>query len=332
MTISNKSIGCKAKVYIAAEIHGVKNNSKIKYELLCNLNCYSGVTFFFVEMGCYEAEGLNQFLITGDVNILKKTIDNRESCYANMNEELKFWSELYKFNLLLPQDRKIKIVGIDCNGRFCDLILFARYLNRTAKIQNHLKKSIEKDLFMLEAGLKHGECFTKLIILTESIINKIEHLDTITIEKFKVVLEEIYTKLHRLSNPDCEKMVREEYMAKRLITEMQKNPQACFFGQLGYAHVYKINKDLIPLAEHIEQILKKSELVVKIMYIYKDTVYQKKVENAWIQCGLNMLDLDNNITRQLLENGEFPLVLLENKKEVETHILKASNKGFYIVI
>ena len=332
MIIKDKSITYKGKVYIAAEIHGVKNNSKIKYELLCNLNRYAGVTFFLVEVGCYEAEGLNQFMATGDIDTLKRTIENRESCYANTKEELEFWVKLYSFNLLLPQDRKIKVVGIDCNGRFCDLILYAKYLNKTANIKKRLRKSIEKELFKREIGLKQRECTTTLIFVVKSIIKKLDYLDSIIIEKFKIVLEEIYIKLCRLSNPTCEKMIREEYMVRRLATEMQNNPQAYFYGQLGYAHVYKINAHLIPLADYIEQMLKESELLVKIMYIYKDTIYQKKWENTWMKCELNMFDVENSVTKRLMENGDFPLALLENKEDVETCVLKANNKGFYIVI
>lgn len=332
MIINDKSIQYTAKMYLAAEIHGVKNNSQIKYDLLCSLNQYAGVTFFLVEMGCYEAEGLNYFLMTGDINILKRTIKNREPCYANTNEELGFWIKLCKFNLLLPQDKKIKVIGIDCNGRFRDLVFYAKYINKSIKIKSSLKKSIEGELFKLETGLKQGECTDTLIFIVKDIIKKIEYLDPIIIEKLKMILEEIYIKLYRLSNPVLAKMKREEYMVRRLSNELQKNPHANFFGQLGYAHVYKINEHTIPVADHIIKRLTDPELLTKIMFIYKDTVYQKKEKNTWMQYELDMFDIENTVTKQLLKNSDFPLILLENKENVNRYTLYENNTGFYIII
>ena len=157
-------------------------------------------------------------------------------------------------------------------------------------------------------------------------------MDSIIIEKLNIILEEICAKLLRLRNPADEKEIREEYMIKRVSAVMKKNQKARFFGQFGYAHVYKLDEYITPFSDCIGRMIIGSNCLIKIMFIYKDAVYQKKEKNKWTKCRLNMFDIKNSVTKQLMENGDFPLNLLENNEYVERYVLKAYNKGFYIVM
>lgn len=100
------------EIIFTGEGHGVKQNTDIKFKFLNYLIDNWDLKYYVTEMGHSEAMMLNEYLATGDEEILKETFQDWRSAGAIV-EEFDAYKKLYEKNKSLPEDRKITILGID---------------------------------------------------------------------------------------------------------------------------------------------------------------------------------------------------------------------------
>lgn len=321
----NKNKVENIRVYLAAEVHGVVKNTRIKFDMLRYLNQEADVGCLLIELGCYEADAINSYLECGKKSILQ-TVVNREKCYANTEMEIKFYEKLYQFNKTLPSVKKIRVCGIDCNSKFRDLIYYMEYLIMKSCVNINLKHSMLTILNKIKNMLREKEnihIILKSIDKLELVLKSTDFEETTRVIR---VLSEVKTKLLRRLHPKEERKIREEYMAKRILDEVNTNIHLKCFGQLGYSHIFPLIKDLIPLS----QIIKRETYVIKIMFIYNGCKYIKMEDNVWEEYIIDMYTPYNSVTKKLMENNLFPIKL--EKEKVIKNILREMPEGFYIVL
>ncbi|MCP9752712.1 hypothetical protein [Ferruginibacter sp. HRS2-29] len=94
--------------FFLGESHTSQFEPAFKYNFIRQLNSSYGVKDVFMEIGYSAAYFFNLFLKTGDSTILT------ENHFPYLGGEYKyFWTQLYAYNKLLPQNSKIIIHGID---------------------------------------------------------------------------------------------------------------------------------------------------------------------------------------------------------------------------
>lgn len=106
------------QVFFLGEIHGIENNEKIDFELLKYLQKKVGIKYYLGEMGYSSAYFINQYLTTGNEKYLNSLFDEFAGTVGWTKEGYNFWQSLYEYNKQLPNDKKIKVVGIDLEHQY----------------------------------------------------------------------------------------------------------------------------------------------------------------------------------------------------------------------
>jgi hypothetical protein len=101
------------EIFLSGESHSVKINTSLELEFLKYFSQKAGVKYYLIEYGNSLAMIYNKYLQTGDDSYLKIAFDSLEGSLTWTKEEYEKWKNIYKYNLALPQDKKIMIIGVD---------------------------------------------------------------------------------------------------------------------------------------------------------------------------------------------------------------------------
>ncbi|MDF2700291.1 MAG: hypothetical protein K0Q49_1849 [Haloplasmataceae bacterium] len=136
--------------FIASEIHGIKANYKIEYNLFTYLNKNADVHFLLLEISFSSGFLLNEYVQTGNEELLDIVFSFYKGTPFWSLEEYQFFKELYEYNKTLPT--KITLIGIDIEHSI-DSYQYLFNLNiLELDLLNHLKVNKEnRDLLYNDA-------------------------------------------------------------------------------------------------------------------------------------------------------------------------------------
>lgn len=120
-------------VFLAGEIHGIKENYTLRLNLLKFLNENADVRYYLAEMGYSSSFYINKYLATGNEKYLFLVTNSIAGSYDYSVEDVEFWRNLYKHNNNLPEKEKIKVIGLDLEHQFWISLL---HLNTILKNKN----------------------------------------------------------------------------------------------------------------------------------------------------------------------------------------------------
>lgn len=104
-------------VILTGEVHTQAVNYQLKLKFLKYLSKQYNVKYYLMEGAYSTGQLLNLYLKRGDINILKSYMNLiRQSVFMYTNEEYNFWINLYNYNKILPENKKIRVIGIDCES------------------------------------------------------------------------------------------------------------------------------------------------------------------------------------------------------------------------
>lgn len=103
----------KNDVILCGEAHAVKYNYKLQLQLLEYFNKKHNVKYLLAEMPYSTSCYINNYLKTGNDENLKIIIHNLQNTFSYSNDFYDFWIKLRAYNLSLPKNRRIKVVGVD---------------------------------------------------------------------------------------------------------------------------------------------------------------------------------------------------------------------------
>ncbi|EQB89758.1 hypothetical protein M918_19110 [Clostridium sp. BL8] len=100
------------EIIFTGEGHGVKQNTDIQFKFLNYLIDNWDLRYYVIETGYSEAMMLNEYLATGNEEILKETFQEW-SAFRATKEDFSMIKKLYEKNKNLPEGKKVTILGID---------------------------------------------------------------------------------------------------------------------------------------------------------------------------------------------------------------------------
>lgn len=124
------------RAFITSEIHGIKANLSFKYAFFKFLHENADVDVLILEISISSGYMLNEYLKTGDINILDNIFSLYKGSTFYTKEEYNFFIKLYDYNKSLSDNNKIKIVGIDIEHSYNGVLYYLSYLNEKKKLIN----------------------------------------------------------------------------------------------------------------------------------------------------------------------------------------------------
>jgi hypothetical protein len=217
------------RLIMVGEVHGFEEPQKFDYELFTHLHTYHNVKQYYAELDYVQALLLNQYLESGDENLLKDVLRKWVVVQGRNNKD---YNDKYRkfhqyYNQLSNQD-KFKFIGVD---KLQDVQLTLNYLNSlNESTQVEINETLDLD----------------------AILNQIGQLDSI----YSNSPDTLFTLTHIKNNLKhyAEKKNREEVMFENFYTLYKQTDDGISraYGYFGLFHVfqYQVNGKQ-PLASQI---------------------------------------------------------------------------------
>jgi hypothetical protein len=141
LEIFNDSIKDK-KIIMTNQEGGIKENSQIQYKFITYLMDEWKLKYFLIDAGYSQSAIINEYLQTGDENLLESYYDLIGDSMVDMLKRL------YLKNSQLPDNKKLNIIGIGINESFQSIDLYfkmiiSRNLDLTDKQIENINKFLE---------------------------------------------------------------------------------------------------------------------------------------------------------------------------------------------
>jgi hypothetical protein len=217
------------RLILVGEIHGLEEPQKFDYELFTRLHTNHNVKQYYAELDYVQALTLNQYLESGDENLLKDALKRWAVVQGRNNKGYNDkYRKFHQYYQKLSEHEKFKFVGID---KLQDVKLTLNYLNTlNESIAVEIKETIDLD----------------------TILNQISQLDSIYSNSQDTLFNLMHIKnnlKHYVENTNREKVMFDNFytLYKKLNDGSSKA-----YGYFGLYHVfqYQVNGNQ-PLASQI---------------------------------------------------------------------------------
>jgi hypothetical protein len=291
LELLNEDIG-KHSVFLLGEAHAVHLNFPIQTKLLHYLNQEAGVTYYLAELPYTFGVLFNDYLRTGDTEVLDYVMKESIGTAGGIKEQYDFVVNIYEYNKQQPEDKQIQFLAIDSdinmNIGFTTLQRFLKDKNIPADLTDQLTQIntlIQPNIFFPEQA-------------TPEIRNYLDQLSTDLLSRknlYEKVLESDYEEFafivknmiqgtelidaNNRSNAEFN-VIREGVFKENFSHLVKKLPTvAKFFGLWGREHIYLSELTAQGYSEQIphlgqilnEQIDATKGKVLSIAYAYKNS-------------------------------------------------------------
>ncbi len=101
------------ELFVTAEVHGLAVNQQLEFEFLKYFQENAGIKYYLQELPYSTSMLLNNYLASGDEEILKKVYSPLKGTYEWTQEKYDHWQKVYEYNRTLPPEQKIIVLGFD---------------------------------------------------------------------------------------------------------------------------------------------------------------------------------------------------------------------------
>lgn len=138
------------QAFVMSELHGFKENSNIRYHFLTYLNSSKNVNVYLGEISFSSGYLLNEYIHTGNEELLSKVFSFYEGSTFYTLEEYQFYQKLYIYNKNKSKEEKIKIYGIDIEHSLESTLYFYNYYTNSSvdKVEEILKLSFSDPILI----------------------------------------------------------------------------------------------------------------------------------------------------------------------------------------
>lgn len=160
------------KIIITSEEFGIKESTKIQHKFISYLMDKWQLKYYLTYISYAEAAIINEYLQTGDENILK-AYENSKGGYIFSSElSQDMLRKIYKKNSKLPDEKKLKVIGIGMNETFEFIDLYFKMIidknskltqNQIDNINNFLNNLQNKDIMTTISSQNDVEARNKII-------------------------------------------------------------------------------------------------------------------------------------------------------------------------
>lgn len=134
----------KYKAYLIGENHATQKNTDVELFWLKLLNKTQKVNYIFYEFGYADAQLVNLYLKSGNEFYINKIFENLASSFADSDDVLVFFREVYKYNKTLPDEQQLRFVGVDVQHQFQTALYYLNVLLPDNLPPISIKKQIER--------------------------------------------------------------------------------------------------------------------------------------------------------------------------------------------
>ena len=231
----------KYPIILIGENHGIAKTFEIELFWIKYLNQNANVRDILLEEGYCDAQLVNRYLETGDMTIIEKMMDNLKGTFAHSKEQYEFYKALYEYNKTLPQDKKLKVYGVDIQHQVTTGLSYMSSLLPDQEEPKEIKEMIGLFREYVNGKLKSAENITAVRKDFEAIQKDMEvqkadyeaYLGT-NLEDFKASLNAIMQKV------TCEEGIanREQKMMENFEMQYNKIGERKCLGIFGGDHTY----------------------------------------------------------------------------------------------
>lgn len=225
------------KVILIGEHHGTLMNKTIYLNIFKSLRKIKKVDNLFMEIGFAQSELLNEYLRTGNEEILNLIMNQSKGSFSFTVESKTFYQELKKYYDDLPSDQKFKVIGADVEHQPALALAYVHTISKTGQ------DPIMKEISNLRTYNNNSKIDRESV---KSILTKIETnwSEAFKNENFGL----IFTLRNMINASDFyisgKQQIREEAIIENAFQLIKRDNNASYFGQWGALHVLKRNKVL----------------------------------------------------------------------------------------
>ena len=224
-------------IYLIGENHAIAKNFEIQLFFIKYLSQNQNVKYILWENGYCDAQLLNKYLESGDENILKNLMQNLKGTFACSKEMDAFYKAVYDYNKALPQDKKLKFIGVDIQHQTNTGTDYLISLLPQKEVPVSIKKNIDVLKLAKEKNAYKIETFEAL--LKDFEVNKTAYQEYLgqDYEHFKFGLTNIIQRFEcKKGSEDDFMRLREKMMIENFVNQYSKLNNAKCLGIFGGAH------------------------------------------------------------------------------------------------
>lgn len=215
------------EIFFAGENHGSVKSMEMNMYLLKYFVEKGNIKYILYEGGYCTGELLNNYLETGDENILTFIQDAFSGTSVYTMEHYNLLKDIYNYNLTLSEDKKLKFVGVDIEHQPNVAIRYIRSLIPDKEIND---EEVREFIDILKSIPKQN--YNNILVDAIEIMNKNqEAIRAYFGEKFF----NISLAIRNLSISNSQQ-VREKYIISNFIEQYEYLPKGKWFGQFGGFH------------------------------------------------------------------------------------------------
>lgn len=237
------------KIFLTAEVHGVKANSQLKIKFIKYFKEKTNFKYLLSETSYSISYFLNKFLETGDRSILDMLFQAQNGTYADSEDNYDGWISLYEFNNTLKEADRIRVIGVDIEHQGIVSYRYMASILANKEVPDDLKDSIQ----MINETLDIlNSTFTKDYLASKTSMKLLDDIDAKR-ELYQEYLgdELIFFELvnrnvvgakeaykHRGSKTDWNN-TRDEIIYNNFVVIDEVLEDGKYFGQWGLNHVFQ---------------------------------------------------------------------------------------------
>lgn len=215
------------EIFFAGENHGSVKSMEMNMYLLKYFVEKGNIKYILYEGGYCTGELLNNYLETGDENILTFIQDAFSGTSVYTMEHYNLLKHIYNYNLTLSEDKKLKFVGVDIEHQPNVAIRYIRSLIPDKEIND---EEVREFIDILKSIPKQN--YNSILVDAIEIMNKNQEAIRVYFgEKFF----NISLAIRNLSISNSQQ-VREKYIISNFIEQYEYLPKGKWFGQFGGFH------------------------------------------------------------------------------------------------
>lgn len=300
------------KVILAGEGHAIAKNYPVKLALLKYLNKKYKVKALLSELSYSDSCYINEYLQSGDESKLKTIYNNFQGTFAWNKTEYNSWIELRKYNLTIPKNQRIKVIGIDIEHQLPNAY---DYLNSIlpnnpppAEIQSTIAQLTDKNKLQTDKSFRESTAINLANDMKSKPSIYKSYLGNHYFD-FSIVVDNMINSINAYSNEgENFDKVREPAIYNNFKRIYAHFPAEKYFGEFGMDHVYQ-KRNTMYLKDFSMYLKDKNSpikgKVISIAYGYKNCSFMNITHNhTYIQTEAdssitNMLELDKHSTTDL---------------------------------
>lgn len=222
-----------AQVFLSgAQWHGTTTNYDLHFALLTALNRQAGVRSLLLDSGYGTAQVYNDYIQTGDLELLRLALDGIRFSNSSNNEHRLFWENLYQYNQQLPPAERITVVGIDIEYQVGTALGYLNYLSdqrftELCPITEYLgdTPALDKYVSGVQAQLRNQPASFAEIFGED-------------LPRFRLILQNLADTVTTDRHPDFY-VQREKLLYANCLAALARDPQAKFFGHFTMEHIFQ---------------------------------------------------------------------------------------------